>query len=552
MDKLKFSDSRVQKSRTKSLAQGAASVASMLNIENYTGPWDRAAVSHFLRRTTLGHTYNNVTELLNIDLESAVDLVLADGPMPSPPVNYDQDDDPAVPIGETWVETMPPAGVNQNYRARSMRAWSVNVPLSEGLSVRERMVVFWHNHFVTSNINDRRLVYDYLDLIRGHALGNFNQFVKDMTIDHSMLRYLNGKDNTKTAPNENYARELLELFTIGKGPLVAAGDYTNYTEDDIISIARVLTGWRTYGFNSATNPLAVGFDQNRHDTDSKQLSYRFDNVVIENEDAEEYKTLIDVIFQKDEVARFICRKLYRYFVSDQIDASVEQNLITPLAQLMVDNDYEIKPTLKALFMSNEFMQESNRGVLVKNPLEFMASIIKSTKVDLMVDDFQANYNVGQSLYYRLRDMQMEMHQHDSVAGWPAYYQAPGLSRMWLSAVSMPHRMYLSDRFTSYSYNTGGNSFRIDVLALIAELSNPYDPNILIEDLAELFYPISITENQVDFLKSILIPGLPDFEWTEEYANHIADPDDQNLMNSVDSKLRDLISSMMSLSEFYLF
>ena len=90
------------------------------------------------------------------------------------------------------------------------------------------------------------------------------------------------------------------------------------------------------------------------------------------------------------------------------------------------------------------------------------------------------------------------------------------------------------------------------MALIAELSNPYDPNILIEDLAELFYPISITENQVDFLKSILIPGLPDFEWTEEYANHIADPDDQNLMNSVDSKLRDLISSMMSLSEFYLF
>ena len=552
MDKVQYSSSKIHTSSEESSSRHTASMAAVLNIENYAGPWDRAAVSHFLRRTTLGHTYTNISELLDMDLESAVDLVLADLPMPSPPLNYDEDEDPSVSIGETWVETMPPAGVNQNYRSRSMRAWSVLVPLTEGISLRERMVIFWHNHFVTSNINDRRLVYDYLDLIRGHAFGNFKQFVKDMTIDHSMLRYLNGRDNSKTAPNENYARELLELFTIGKGPLVAAGDYTNYTEDDIISIARVLTGWRTYGFNSATNALAVEFDQNRHDTESKQLSYRFNNVVIENQDEEEYKTLIDIIFEQDEVARFICRKFYRYFVSDQIDASVEQNLIEPLAQLMVDNNYDIKPTLKALLMSNEFMQESNRGVLVKNPLEFMTSIVKSTKVDLMEDNLQANYNVGQSLYYRLRDMQMEMHRHDSVAGWPAYYQAPGLSRMWLSAVSMPHRMYLSDRFTSYSYNTGGNSFRIDVLALIAELSNPYDPNILIEDLAELFYPNSITENQVDFLKSILIPGLPDFEWTEEYANHIADPDDQNLMNSVDSKLRDLISSMMSLSEFYLF
>ena len=147
---------------------------------------------------------------------------------------------------------------------------------------------------------------------------------------------------------------------------------------------------------------------------------------------------------------------------------------------------------------------------------------------------------------------MEINKHPSVAGWTAYYQSPGYSRMWLNSASMPERMYVSDRFTSYSYNNSGNQYRIDVLSLIENLSNPFDPNILIEDLALLFYSNPITENQIEFLKTILIGGLPDFEWTVEYANYIDDPNDQNLMNSVDGKLRDLVNAMMSLSEFYLF
>lgn len=542
MDKVLYSESK----------GSVGGVNSVLTLDAYSGPWDKAAISHFLKRTTYGHTYEQIGELEALDHESAVDLVLMDLGMPDPPVNYDQDQDLNVPLGETWVNVMPTAGVNQGYRARSMRAWSTMVPLTSGLSVRERMVIFWHNHFVTADIGDRRLVYDYMNLLRTHALGNLKQFVKDITIDHSMLRYLNGNQNTKTAPNENYARELLELFTIGKGPLVAEGDYTNYTEDDIISIARVLTGWRTYGFNSATNPLAVGFDLNRHDTESKQLSYRFDNVVIENAGEDEYKNLIDIIFQKDEVARFICRKFYRYFVSDDINETVETQIINPLADIMVENDYEIAPTLRALFLSDAFMHEENRGVLIKNPLEFAASIVKSTHVDMKEDNYLANYALGTSLFYRLRDMQMEINKHPSVAGWTAYYQAPGFTRMWLNSASMPHRMYLSDRFSKYSYNNAGNQYRIDVLGLIAGFSNPYDPNILIQDLALLFYSNSITENQVNFLKSVLIPGLPDFEWTTEYADHIANPDDQNLMNSVSGKLKDLIGTMMSLSEFYLF
>ena len=113
-------------------------------------------------------------------------------------------------------------------------------------------------------------------------------------------------------------------------------------------------------------------------------------------------------------------------------------------------------------------------------------------------------------------------------------------------------MELSYRFTINQYNNGGNSYRIDVLSYVAELSNPFDPNVLIDDLALILYPKSITDGQKEFLKSVLIPGLPDFEWTTEYAEYLADPSNTNVANSVRNKLRNLFDAMMNLSEFYLF
>ncbi|MBK9745017.1 MAG: DUF1800 family protein [Saprospiraceae bacterium] len=110
-------------------------------------------------------------------------------------------------------------------------------------NIREKMTMFWHNHFVTADINDPRYNYIYISLLRKNALGNFKQLTKDITIDPAMLNYLNGRDNTGQAPNENYARELMELFTLWQSPLAGPGDYTTYTEDDIKEMARVLTGW---------------------------------------------------------------------------------------------------------------------------------------------------------------------------------------------------------------------------------------------------------------------------------------------------------------------
>ena len=531
----------------------AGNFSSVLSpILNYQGPWDNQAAGHFLRRVTFGSSYTQIIEAKDMGHDALIDLVLADQAMPDAPINYYFEEDPAVPVGTTWVDVPLTQDISQGYRARSLRGWTVQQAIDEGLSVRERMVIFWHNHFVTANIGDRRFVYEYINTIRENALGNFRDLVKLITIDPSMLRYLNGNSNTKNAPNENYARELLELFTIGKGPLVAPGDYTNYTEHDIVEIAKVLTGWRDRGHNSSTLPVYVEFVPNRHDETTKTLSHRFDEQSIENGGDQEYLSLIDIIFEKQEVARFICRKLYRYFVSDDLTEDVNNTFIEDLAQVMIDNDYEIKPTLAALFKSDQFMKEEQRGVLIKNPLDFMMSVVKSTNVDFLQDNDEAYYTMTNSLFFRLRDAQMEIYKHESVAGWAAYYQAPSFSKMWLNAVTMPHRMELSNRFTINQYNNGGNSYRIDVLSYVTELSNPFDPNALIDDLALVLYPKSITDGQKEFLKSVLIPGLPDFEWTTEYAEYLADPSNTNVANSVRNKLRNLFDAMMNLSEFYLF
>ncbi|MBK8372664.1 MAG: DUF1800 family protein [Saprospiraceae bacterium] len=131
--------------------------------------------------------------------------------------------------------------------------------------IREKMTLFWHNHFVIADINEPRVLYNYIVKLRRLSLANFKEMAKEITVDNGMLEYLNGRDNTREAPNENYARELLELFTLGKGNSVGNGDYTTYTETDIKEIARVLTGW----IDVNTLPIRSEFRAARHDTGTK-------------------------------------------------------------------------------------------------------------------------------------------------------------------------------------------------------------------------------------------------------------------------------------------
>ena len=548
-------------SKTDSATLTPPSVATTVlsGLDPYMGPFEYEQAAHLLRRTMFGPTYQQIKEAVANGLDATLEQLMADQPLPPEPINHRFEEDPEVSIGESWVnKPYQPNLLGQQirgYRRQSLSGWTVETWRKSGISVIEKMTLFWHNHYVTADINDPNYIYLYITTLRENALGNFRELTKKITIDPSMLVYLNGNQNTAVAPNENYARELLELFTIGKGSVAGPGDYTNYTEDDVVEMAKVLTGWRNTGNltqDPIANPAGSRYVNVRHHQGEKQLSHRFDNIVIPNMGEAEYAHLIDVIFDKDECARFICRKLYRWFVYYIISDEVENNVIAPMAQIMIDNDYEVKPALEALLNSEHFFDMLSIGPMIKNPIDFVISILKT---------FEVAYNESNlNFYYRLmagtvaeplEQMQMVPYNPPSVAGWKAYYQEPSFYRTWISSSTLPPRMNFTNRMVNDGLGMGDFLVKIDVFKFAASIDNPLDPNTLIEEFSKILFPQPITQEQKDLLKSILIPGLPDFEWTVEYGAYINDPDDQDLKAAIQSKLESLLSAMLSMPEYYL-
>ena len=524
-----------------------------MTLSKYSGEWDYSKAAHLLRRTTYGPSMEEIKQIEDLGLDAALDLILSDQPMPDPPINIDFEDDPYVPIGSTWVHApYSPESRMNNYRRRSIRSWMLERAFAREINICEKMVLFWHNHFVVADLNDAKYLYKYIDTIRNRATGNFKTLTKEITIDPSMLRYLNGNQNSENSPNENYSRELLELFTVGKGELAGSGDYTTFTEKDVVSMARALTGWRDVGYNSMTvGEVYSVFRSGRHDSGRKELSHRFNNEVIGNEGEDEYGKLIDIIFQSDHVALYIARKLYRWFVYYDINDAIEADVIHPMAQLIRDNDYEIKPALRALLESEHFMDEERIGCMIKHPIDFIVSAFKSFDVPFPDNPLQA-YRLRLGLFNFSALLQMEIFRHPSVAGWKAFYQAPAFYQIWINSTTLPLRKVIVDVLTVAGIEVRGSEpVKMDLFHVVDNLQNPFDPNDMIYELAALMFPKPISDNQLTNLKSVLIPGLPDFEWTEEYALYRDNPEDEEIKRTVETRLIILFNTMMNMPEYHL-
>ncbi len=524
-------------------------------LEPHTGVWGFDQVAHLLKRTMFGATKNDITAMMSQTLDDVVTMLLAAQPTPPPPINVSTSDT-GVPLGQTWVTAprLNSDGTNpNNQRNQSLKAWWIGLMLDQPVSLTEKMTLFWHNHFVTETVetSDARFSYKYLALLRQYALGNFKDMVREITIDPAMLKYLNGNTNTKTNPNENYARELQELFTIGKGPEIAPGNYTNYTEDDVIAAARVLTGWRT----DATN-ISSYFTLSRHDTANKQFSADYGNTVITGSSdptgMAEINALLDMIFIQNETAKYICRKLYRYFVYYVIDDAAEANVITPLANIFRSNNYDVKPVLQTLLKSAHFFDSVNMGCMIKNPMELNVGTCRLFSVQFPTAvDYVTQYDHWKYLRTQASGMQLDLCDPPNVAGWPAYYQLPQFYELWVNSDTLPKRNKFTDTLVTPGYKKGGFTLIIDSIAFVNQVSDPSDPNVIINEFAQLLFPIVITDNQKAFLKGVLIPGLPDYEWTVEWNDYLADPTNQTKLNSVKSKLQALLAFMMDMAEYQL-
>ena len=189
--------------------------------------------------------------------------------------------------------------------------------------------------------------------------------------------------------------------------------------------------------------------------------------------------------------------------------------------------------------------------MIKNPVDFAISPLKQMQVSFPKDNLALYYTIMVKFYGAVKLMEMDYINPPEVAGWKAYYQEPQFYRTWINATTLQQRMGYTTKIINNGYTTQGEKTRIDPLEVVKTVENAEDPNILIDTLASMWFPKAITDSQKVALKEILIPGLPDFEWTVEYGQYAAEPDNEDLKDAVNSKLQDLIEAMMSMAEYYL-
>ena len=523
----------------------------------YTGAWTISEVMHLLKRLTFGAPKEEVDFFIGLTYTQAIDLLLntTNNNIGFPLKHYTNDAltlatdaDWGVAAGKTWVNTTTSdGGVNFN-RVQGLKSWWLHSMINQPRSIEEKMILFWSTHFAVEfdTVSNGIGCFRYLQMLRQFALGNFKAFTRAVTLNPAMLVYLNGQANTKTAPDENYARELQELFTLGKGP------ESQYTENDVKEAAKVLTGWRV---NSSYEAY---FTLSRHDITNKQFSSFFTNTLITGQNSAnggelELDALLNMIFAKEEVSKYICRRLYRFFVYGDISNAVETNVILPLAATFRTSGYQIKPVLDQLFKSEHFFDVLTQGAMIKGPIDFVVGSIREFKIKLP----PANNVI---VYYRhlnyFRDQASIMEQNigdvPNVSGWPAYYQQPLYDNLWINTDTYTKRQsYINAILAGYT-NSSQKSIA-DVIELAKRMPNPSDPNELIADMTLYFLRIPLLPATRDRIKTdILLTGQSmDYYWTNAWNSYLSNPFNPTLYNDMYTRLKNLVSYFMNMEEYHL-
>jgi uncharacterized protein (DUF1800 family) len=526
-------------------------------LNTYTGQFTEFEILHLLKRTMFGAKKQDVDYFKTMTLGDTINELLNPvAPLPAPPLkDYTLDatvaqPDTSIAIGNTWVNDVNSDGTVNYYRRVSFKKWWMGLMVNQDRSVREKMTLFLHNHFSTESntIDNANYVYNHHALLRANAIGNFKALTKSITLDPGMLVYLNGQVNTASAPDENYGRELQELFCCGKGP------DSQYTESDVKMAAKVLTGWR----NDNTK-FSSYFTAARHDTTSKQFSAFYQSKTIAGRTGAtagdlEINDLMDMIFATNEVAKYVCRRIYRWFVYYEIDAAIEVNIITPLANIFRNNNYELKPVLSALLSSEHFFDPAIMGAQIKSPIDLVVGMCRELNVQFQpITDVVGNYGLWNFLVNASSNMQQSIGDPPDVSGWKSYYQSPQFYEIWINSDTYPKRVQFTDSMCSNGYTFSGKKIVVDGIAYAETLSNPGDPNILLNDVLKYLYRIDLSAtSKAQIKKDILLAGQStDGYWTDIWNLYVSNPTNTANTTLVRNRLRDLLKYCMDLSEFQL-
>lgn len=371
---------------------------------------------HLLARTGFGQpTPGEIEQLLPLDYGQAVDKLLLDtrtAPFTSPP---------------PWAGELPPdtemrRGVSEDAkralrqliheRAIDLKGWWIEEMIATSSPLTEHMVLFWHNHFTStlSKVKWPGFIYRQNALFRRYGLGNFGSLLTEVARDPAMLIYLDGRTNHVGQPNENFARELFELFAFGEGK--------GYTEGDIREAARALTGWIVDPRTGAAN-----FMPRRHDAGVKTVLGRNGRLGIDD--------VRNAVLDHPRLAEHIAEKMWREFIS----ATPEPVDIRRLAATFRGANYEIKPLLRAILTRPQFRDPANRGTLIKSPTDLMIGTLRlfaAARVGRAPDRTKKTPVQGRELARAARALGQDLFEPPNVKGWPG-------GEAWITTASLPAR-----------------------------------------------------------------------------------------------------------------
>lgn len=526
---------------------------------------------HLLRRVAYTLSKDTINSFVGLTIEEAMNSLSV--------VEVNSWNEPYDPLptsdpDEYWLSSteLPNSFNGQARKRRIVASWWWYNALQQ-TTLKHKLIFFLHTTFTVSKDDGAGTsthFYDHLRLLDFYAYGNIKSLAKKITFDNSMLVYLDNTTNNANNPNENYAREFLELFTILKGPQIGDGDYTNYTELDVQQAAKVFSGIKIQNdrslIDSETNLPRGRVSVNNHDSSNKTFSHAFNNETIiggnsESSIIEEIDSFVEMIFDKEATAKSFCRKLYRFYVKNEISDEIENDIIGPLAIELKNNNYEILPTVKKLLSSEHFFdvddgEQSDEiyGSQVKSPLQLVSEI--STCFNLEIPDPSINnfdfYRFFVFIHnFYLTGSGMVLFSPDSVAGYPAHYQEPSYDRHWFSSNTVLARYKLILSLLSGRNKIGNNNLiyaRLNITNYVQQhIVNPSDAIALVTELSEILYPESIDEERKIYFAENLLEGYPAYYWTNAWQEYLSTNDS----SVVSSRLDALITTMINVAEFQL-
>ena len=424
---------------------------------------DIALMAHLMRRAGFGASRDELESRVEMGYEAVVEDLL----YPTDPQNMPDDIIRRYHTEQAEMRLSDGAAAYWLYRMITTRC-----PLEEKLSL------FWHSLFATAynKLNQARALVNQIDMLRRHGMGSFSNLLVELSKDPAMIIWLDNNENHKDAINENYGRELLELFSMGIG---------NYTEDDIKECARAFTGW-TLG-NAEYMAMRAARDSI---WPYSRISWFFDYREADHDDGEKTflgetgrfngQDIIEIIVRQEATARFVCTRLFQFFAADEVDEDGE-HLISEMMRTYFDSNHEIRPILRTLFNSEYFKSDKARFSRVKGPVELVVGAVR------LAGSYQAPTQGIEQVARQAMYMGQGLLQPPSVEGWHEGIE-------WVDSGALVERVNFVAQELANVENPGVRKI-IDRLEGDGILS----PEALVDRCLDLMGPIEVSDETRDSL-----------------------------------------------------